>query len=163
MTHDLEKVGTIFGSRWENVIIATSPDATVSSNLKGGQINNVYMFSTRSVPQQHLNPEKRPIPLVRGKSAECCRISVQECPSVFGESYCGLTTRLTPVYVVSLTLGQLVLMIPRRPPQIRSRWRPTQVIEQADKCRTICTTLQTTSRLRITHIFEPAYTTIDWR
>ena len=51
MTHDLDKVGTIFGSRWENVIIATSPDATVSPNFKGGQINNVYMFSTYSVPQ----------------------------------------------------------------------------------------------------------------
>ena len=51
MTHDLDKVGIIIGPRWENVIIATSPDATVSPNFKGGQINNVYMFSTYSVPQ----------------------------------------------------------------------------------------------------------------
>ena len=80
MTHDLDKVGTIFSSRWENVVIATSPNLTVSPTFKGGQINNVpgihvlYLQCTAVASK----PRKRPIPLVRGKSPACCRISVQE-------------------------------------------------------------------------------------
>ena len=111
MTHDLDKVGTIFSSRWENVVIATSPNLTVSPTFKGGQINNVPGIHVLYLQCTAVASKPRKQADTAG-TREIFRVLpylspgiVRNRTSVFWESCCGLTTIVMLVFVASLTLG----------------------------------------------------------